>query len=110
MDEELPDWTGREDHIENRSERKGWENEPNILMPWTIEAWTDPAGVLIDPDYASKSGLGMRVIGWSESAGFLVSVLAYREDGQLKGSTAFRSSKRDVKYYENDEGPQEADS
>jgi hypothetical protein len=44
--------------------------------------------VTFDPDYASDTGLSVRTIGWSDSAGFLITVITVRdENDHLWGAT-----------------------
>ncbi|MCT1464584.1 transposase [Corynebacterium sanguinis] len=102
--QELPDWTHRREHIESRTNRKGSTAERNIQVEWAQEAYADPMAVDFIPDYASKSGMGMRRIGWSDSAGFLITVITVRDDdGNLWGATAFRSNTFDQASYEEEE-------
>lgn len=97
----LPDWTHRQEHIESRVARKGAENERDISIEWANEAYADPMAVDFVPDYASRTGEGMRRIGWSDGAGFLISVITVRDDsGYLWGATAFRSNTYDQASYE----------
>ena len=39
------------------------------------EALADPDALVFDPDYASHSGRSVRTIGWSPSAGRLLTVI-----------------------------------
>lgn len=65
------------------------------------EALNDPDAVIINPDYASKSGLGIRTIGYSRSYGDLLSVLTWVDSqGVTNGATAFRAKGKDRRYYE----------
>jgi hypothetical protein len=48
----------------------------------------------------SNTGLSARTIGWSDSAGFLITVITVRdEDGHLWGATAFLSNSTDERHY-----------
>jgi len=90
-------------HIERRSARKGF-TETNIPASWANEAYSDPMAIDFIPDYASRSGEGMRRIGWSDSAGFLISVITVRDSsGYLWGATAFRSNRYDQASYTEEE-------
>lgn len=101
--DELPDWTYRREHIESRAARKR-SAEMNIPVEWANEAYTDPMAYDFIPDYASTSGEGMRRIGWSESAGFLISIITVRDEvGHLWGATAFRSNTYDQASYTEEE-------
>ncbi|MEJ1229849.1 MAG: hypothetical protein WDM88_03125 [Galbitalea sp.] len=96
---EVPDWLHRREHIEQRSERKGG-TEQNILVEWADEAYLDESAVTFDSDYASDTGLSVRTIGWSDSAGFLITVITVRdEDDHLWGATAFRANSTDERHY-----------
>jgi hypothetical protein len=96
---EVPDWLHRREHIERRSKRKD-ETEQNILVEWAAEAYLDESAVTFDPDYASDTGLSARTIGWSDSAGFLITVITVRDDdGYLWGATAFRANSMDERHY-----------
>mgnify|MGYP006981339213 FL=1 len=98
---EVPDWAHRREHIEGRSRRKG-EREQDILVPWANEAYADPQAATFDPDYASTSGISVRTIGWSDQAGFLITVITVRDDdGHLWGATAFRANNIDEYHYLN---------
>lgn len=51
-----------------------------------------------DPDYASDTGLSAQTIGWSDSAGFLITLITvHDEDDHLWGATAFRANRTDVR-------------
>jgi hypothetical protein len=54
------------------------------------EAPADPDALVFDPDYASQSGRSVRTIGWSGSAGRLLTVITVTEDDVTYGSTAGR--------------------
>lgn len=96
---EVPDWLHRREHIEQRTQRRG-ETEQNILVEWADEAYLDESAVTFDPDYASETGLSARTIGWSDSAGFLITVITVRdEDDHLWGGTGFRANGRDERHY-----------
>jgi hypothetical protein len=96
---EVPDWLHRREHIEQRSQRKG-ETERNILIERADEAHLDVSAVTFDPDYASDTGLSARTIGWSDSAGFLITAITVRdEDDHLWGATAFGASSTDERHY-----------
>jgi len=61
--EVLPDWSYAREHIEHRSDRN--LGDTDIREAWAIEAWSDPMAVVLDPDPKSRSGRGVRVIGFS---------------------------------------------
>ena len=96
-----PDWKHRADYIRTRSTRKESTGETNIEPEWADEAFTDPAAVTFSPDPAAKKGLSDRTIGWSETAGFLITVITVREGDQLWGANAWKSNDSDQRHYEN---------
>jgi hypothetical protein len=64
------------------------------------EALDDPNAVTFDPDYNSKSGDSIRTIGYSTSAGAVLSVITVEDDGIVYGASAWRSNSRDRQYYQ----------
>ncbi len=46
----------------------------------------------------------MRTIGWSDAAGFLITVITVEDDGHLWGVNAWRSSTSDQRRYTNEDG------
>lgn len=99
---EVPDWLHRGEYIRTRTTRKGNPYETNIEPEWADEAYLDEDAVELDPDPASVKGQSKRTIGWSESAGFLVTVITVRDpqDGRLWGVNAFKSNDTDQRRYE----------
>lgn len=64
------------------------------------EAVAHKDALVIEPDYGSASGRGIRTIGYSVSFGDLLSVLSYIDNhGIEQGSTAFRANRRDRRLY-----------
>ena len=85
--------------IERRSQRTG-EPEQNIVVEWVNEGYLDEPAVTFDPDYASDTCLSVRTIGWSDSAGLLITVITVRdENNHLSGATAFRANSTDERHY-----------
>ncbi|MGO9926138.1 MAG: transposase [Mycobacterium sp.] len=64
------------------------------------EALDDPNAVTFDPDYNSKSGDSIRTIGYSISAGAVLSVVTIEDDGIVYGASAWKSNSRDRQYYQ----------
>ena len=65
------------------------------------EALADAARLVLTPDPASRSGKGVRTIGWAESTGRLITVITMAtEDGHLYGVNAWVSSSRDTRCYQ----------
>ena len=85
------------DHIRTRSSR--YPGAIDIDPVWTSEAMDDPDALWYEPDSKTKSGLGIRIIGYSIGAGFVVTVIAYRKHGRLRGATAFKASGSDLRAY-----------
>jgi hypothetical protein len=99
---ELPDWSHRGEYIRTRTKRRGNEAETDIEPEWATEAFSDECAVVFDPDPASNSGSSVRTIGWSDRAGFLISVITVRDPktGHLWGANAFKSNDTDQRKYE----------
>lgn len=83
------------DYIRRRSDR--YPGATNIEPEWTVEAATDPRQIVHDPDAKSRTG-AVRIIGFSPSAGFVVTVIA--TGGVHAGVTAWKSSGADLREYE----------
>ena len=94
---QVPDWSYARDHIEHRSQRK--PGDTDILVGWAAEAWSDDEALVADPDPKTRSGLGVRVIGYSPSAGFVITVTAVKDGEDLWGTSAWRSNKTEQRLY-----------
>lgn len=97
---EVPNWKHRADYIRTRSTRKESTGETNIEPEWADEAFTDLAAVVFSPDPAAKKGLSDRTIGWSASAGFVITVITVHEGGKLWGANAWKSNDTDQRHYQ----------
>jgi uncharacterized DUF497 family protein len=64
------------------------------------EALSDPERIVIQPDYNSTSGRSVRIIGFSQSAGGLITVIVLNEENVTYGVNAWRSNARDRRIYE----------
>ncbi|MDR0504879.1 MAG: hypothetical protein LBG70_03595 [Bifidobacteriaceae bacterium] len=96
---EVPDWSKRREHVESRSSR-GCSTDVDVLTTWADQAYLNEWAVRFDPDYASRTGRSVRTISWSDSAGFIVTVITVRDDtGHLWGATAFKANMKDQSYY-----------
>jgi predicted HicB family RNase H-like nuclease len=74
-------WTrDRTQHIATRSHR--YPDSIDIDVEWTSEAAADPRAMVIDPDPRSGSG-AIRIVGYSPTAGFVLTVIAARIEGEL---------------------------
>jgi uncharacterized DUF497 family protein len=63
------------------------------------EALADPDALVFDPDYASQSGRSVRTIGWSSSAGRLLTVITVTEDDVTYGVNAWPANDIDARHY-----------
>ena len=91
------DWSHLEGHATNRSERH--PGDVDIPVMWAAEAFNDTNGIVIDPDYNSKSGQSIRVVGLSETTECLITVIIVREEGRFYGASAWRSNEFDKWLY-----------
>lgn len=96
------DWEEVGDHDPGRrAERKG-SSERNVYSEWATEACQDPRRWVRSS--RSRSGLTVKVTGWSDSAGFLVSVILAPKDhpprGRWWGATAWKAKSSEVREYE----------
>lgn len=67
------------------------------------EALEDPDAVVFNPDYASQSGRSVRTIGWSPSAGRLLTVITVAEAGVVYGVNGWSANAVDARRYKEDE-------
>ncbi|CAN5301096.1 hypothetical protein BH24ACT12_BH24ACT12_10150 [soil metagenome] len=63
------------------------------------EAVDDPERIVINPDCNSTSGRSTRIIGFSATAGDLLTVIVLVEDNATYGVNAWRSNARDRRIY-----------
>jgi hypothetical protein len=95
------DWRHREDHVRRRSVRKGRPTEVDVEPEWATEAATDP--YRLAGDSGSASGLSVRVIGRSPSAGRLLTVVLVPNHrppaGEWWGATAWAANEREGGAY-----------
>ncbi|CAM3399379.1 transposase [Mycobacterium frederiksbergense] len=84
------------------SKRGGYIAKRNLTPAQADEALDDPYRVLIVPDYNSRSGDSARIIGYSQSAGAVLTVITVfsHEDNVTYGANAWRANARDRRYYE----------
>lgn len=83
------------DHIRTRGHR--YPGATGIDPDWTLQAATDPHRIVRDPDPGSRNGAA-RIIGYSATAGFVLTVIADPVDGA--GITAWKTSGADLRAYE----------
>ena len=89
-------WWDDEDvaHIRSRSTR--YPGADDIEPSWTLEAAADVDRVVRDPDPNSRVGY-IRLIGYSPSAGFLLTVIVDPQD--WSGVTAWKTRGADLREY-----------
>ncbi len=63
------------------------------------EAVADPERVVIDPDYNSISGRSIRIVGFSATAGNVLTVILLVEADVTYGVNAWRANARDRQIY-----------
>lgn len=63
------------------------------------EALRDPMRAVVDPDYASKSGEGTRIIGYSPSFGDVLSIIVVLHGGREYGANGWRANDKDRAIY-----------
>lgn len=83
------DWTHRAEYISKR----------DMTVDMANEALTDPNAVVIEPDYASKSGKSDRTIGWSDLAGRILTVITTAEEGVTYGVNCWAANDKDQTIY-----------
>lgn len=88
------DWSRRGDYMATRH---------GVSVEQADEALTDPDALVFDPDYASRSGRGVRTIGWSPSTGRLLTVITVAEGGVVYGVNGWSANDVDTRRYETEE-------
>ncbi len=73
-----------------------------IHPDWADEALSDPDAVVLDPDPSSKSGQSVRTIGWSITAGRLITVITLVHEGTLYGVNGWETKSTDQRLYRRD--------
>lgn len=84
------DWSKRGIYVERKY---------GVRVAEANEALRDPGRVVVVPDYASKSGRTVRVIGYSSRAEAVLSVLVLEDDGIEYGVNCWRSNAKDKRLY-----------
>jgi uncharacterized DUF497 family protein len=85
------DWSHRGDYIVEKHD---------VTPEEADEALLDPERIVIDPDYNSTSGRSVRIIGFSQTADDLITVIVLTDEGVTYGVNAWRSNARDRRIYE----------
>lgn len=86
------DWSERAAHMQEGH---------GVSVEQAEEALADERRVVFEPDYASRSGQSVRVIGYSESADKVLTVIVVTDDeGKEWGGSGWPANQRDQMYYE----------
>jgi uncharacterized DUF497 family protein len=70
-----------------------------VTVAEATEALRDPERVVIDPDYNSESGRAARIIGFSQTAGTVLTIIALEHEGVEYGVNGWRSNAKDRRIY-----------
>ena len=73
-----------------------------VEAEWADEALHDPDALRIAPDPSSRSGRSVRTIGYSPSAGCLLTVITVTEGAITYGVNGWRSNDTDIRRYRED--------
>jgi len=87
----------RAEHIATRSQR--YSDAIDIDVVWATEAAADPHATTSDPDPRSRTS-AIRIVGYSPAAGFVVTVIAARIEGELWGVTAWKTTGAERRTYQ----------
>ena len=90
---EAADWSHRGDYIAKHG----------VTSAQADEAIADPERVVINPDPASKSGRGVRIIGYSTTAQAVLTVIVLDDEGTTHGVNAWKANARDQRLYRGEE-------
>lgn len=83
-----------------------WEHRAHYIQKHGVtvaqaeEALADPNRVTLNPDPASKTRLSARTIGYSPSAGTILTVITVDFDGVTYGSNCWESNSKDKRIYQ----------
>jgi hypothetical protein len=88
-------------HIKRASRPGGSPNDTDIEVAWTEEVIADPDRHVDEPYEGSEYDNVVRLIGYSTTAGFVITVIAIRQRSNrlLDGKTARRASRRERAIY-----------
>lgn len=90
-------WEHRGEYIRTRSQRR--VGDTDIEPAWADEAVADPDAARLVPDPASKSGQTIRVIGYSVTAGLVVTVILLPTEDEVIGVNAWKANDSDIRRY-----------
>jgi len=88
------DWSHRGDYI---------VASHDVTPSEANEAVSDPERVVIEPDYDSVSGRSVRIIGFSQTMGDVLTVIVLTYEDVTYGVNAWRSNVRDRRIYKEGE-------
>jgi uncharacterized DUF497 family protein len=71
----------------------------NVTVFEANDALHDPERVVINPDYNSQSGTSVRIIGYSNLAADVLTILAREHEGSVYGINGWRSNSKDRRIY-----------
>lgn len=92
------DWQHRGEYIQSRSQRR--PGDTDIDPVWADEAVDDTDAAWFDPDPKSKSGRSARVIGYSPTAGMVITViLVPKGEEEWWGANAWKANDTDERIY-----------
>jgi uncharacterized DUF497 family protein len=83
------DWSHRREHVADKG----------LTVEQADEALDDPERLVIDPDPRSVTGDSIRIIGYSNTAQEVLTVVVVIHDGQVCGATAWRANKHELRLY-----------
>ena len=87
---ERADWTHGAAHMKDNH---------GITPEVANQALGDPDRVVIDPDYNSRSGQSVRIIGFSVTADDIITVIVVVDDGTEFGANGWVSNSKDRSIY-----------
>ena len=93
------EWDGKaSDHIRTRSAR--YANAHDIAPAWTVEVVNDPDRLVDEPDPRSVHVNSVRIVGYSPTAGMVITVVALRDvRGVLHGASAWKTRGAPLRRY-----------
>lgn len=99
---DLIDWTHRAEYIRTRTARKSSPREFDVEPEWATQAAMDPDALV-----GLGSGDSIRVVGWSEAAGRVLTVVLVGKEieaGEWWGANAWASNRSEQRKYWRKEG------
>ena len=84
------DWSERDAHMYDRH---------GITTGQAEEALADPERVVIEPEYASRSGQSVRIIGYAPSLGTILTVIVVVDRGHEYGASGWPANDKDRSIY-----------